>query len=134
VGSWNKDAVETTWKGPVKKGNGLNWTKPFYRSPAYRKKMSDAQRAARAKETSKQRELHNAKAAVAYRINNAFRVFPTESKERRAWVQIGADADAARVRALADYKDFLTLWKNADPDIPILKEAKTEYAKLQQVR
>jgi len=43
----------------------------------------------------------------------------------------GADADAARVRALAVYKDFLTLWKDADPDIPILKEAKAEYAKLQ---
>jgi hypothetical protein len=27
--------------------------------------------------------------------------------------------------------DFLTLWKDADPDIPILKEAKVEYAKLQ---
>jgi DNA-binding winged helix-turn-helix (wHTH) protein/tetratricopeptide (TPR) repeat protein len=43
----------------------------------------------------------------------------------------GADADAARVRALAAYKDFLTLWKDADPDTPILKEAKAEYAKLQ---
>jgi eukaryotic-like serine/threonine-protein kinase len=43
----------------------------------------------------------------------------------------GADADAARVRALAAYQDFLTLWKGANPDIPILKEAKTEYAKLQ---
>jgi tetratricopeptide (TPR) repeat protein len=43
----------------------------------------------------------------------------------------GADADAARVRALAAYKDFLTLWKDADPGIPILKEAKAEYARLQ---
>jgi len=43
----------------------------------------------------------------------------------------GADADAARVRALVAYKDFLALWKDADPDIPILKEAKAEYAKLQ---
>jgi eukaryotic-like serine/threonine-protein kinase len=43
----------------------------------------------------------------------------------------GADADAARVRALAAYKDFLTLWKDADPDIPILKQAKAEYGKLQ---
>jgi DNA-binding winged helix-turn-helix (wHTH) protein/tetratricopeptide (TPR) repeat protein len=43
----------------------------------------------------------------------------------------GAGADAARVRALAAYNDFLTLWKDADPDIPILKEAKAEYAKLQ---
>jgi eukaryotic-like serine/threonine-protein kinase len=42
----------------------------------------------------------------------------------------GADADAARVRALAAYKDFLALWKDADPDIPILKQAKAEYAKL----
>jgi serine/threonine protein kinase/tetratricopeptide (TPR) repeat protein len=42
----------------------------------------------------------------------------------------GADADAARVRALAAYKEFLTLWKDADPGIPVLKEAKAEYAKL----
>ena len=43
----------------------------------------------------------------------------------------GPDAEAARVRALAAYKDFLILWKDADLDIPILKEAKAEYAKLQ---
>jgi tetratricopeptide (TPR) repeat protein/predicted Ser/Thr protein kinase len=43
----------------------------------------------------------------------------------------GADADAARVRALAGYKDFLTLWKDADPDVPILKKAQAEYEKLQ---
>jgi serine/threonine protein kinase/tetratricopeptide (TPR) repeat protein len=43
----------------------------------------------------------------------------------------GADSDAARVRALTAYKDFLALWKDADPDIPILKQAKAEYAKLQ---
>ena len=30
----------------------------------------------------------------------------------------GADADAARVRALAAYKDFLALWKDADPERP----------------
>ena len=34
-------------------------------------------------------------------------------------------------KAKAAYQDFLALWKNADPEIPILKEAKTEYAKLQ---
>jgi hypothetical protein len=32
---------------------------------------------------------------------------------------------------LAAYKDFLDLWKDADPNIPILKQAKAEYAKLQ---
>ena len=37
--------------------------------------------------------------------------------------------DTAKSRAA--YQDFLTLWKDADPDIPILKEAKAEYAKLQ---
>jgi len=38
---------------------------------------------------------------------------------------------AALAKARAAYQDFLTLWKDADPDIPILKEAKAEYAKLQ---
>jgi eukaryotic-like serine/threonine-protein kinase len=35
------------------------------------------------------------------------------------------------VKAKAAYQDFLTLWKDADSDIPILKRAKAEYAKLQ---
>jgi len=34
-------------------------------------------------------------------------------------------------KARAKYQDFLTLWKDADPDIPILKQAKAEYARLQ---
>jgi serine/threonine protein kinase/Tfp pilus assembly protein PilF len=34
-------------------------------------------------------------------------------------------------KAKAAYQDFFNLWKDADPDIPILKEAKSEYAKLQ---
>lgn len=42
----------------------------------------------------------------------------------------GAEADAARTRAIAAYKDFFALWKDADPDIAILKQAKAEYAKL----
>jgi hypothetical protein len=37
--------------------------------------------------------------------------------------------DAAKARTA--YKDFLTLWKDADPDIPILRQAKAEYAKLE---
>jgi len=47
----------------------------------------------------------------------------------RAYVLQG---DTAKARAA--YQDFLTLWKDADPDIPVLKEAKAEYAKLQSSR
>jgi DNA-binding winged helix-turn-helix (wHTH) protein/tetratricopeptide (TPR) repeat protein len=36
-----------------------------------------------------------------------------------------------KTKAKSGYQDFLTLWRNADLDIPILKQAKTEYAKLQ---
>jgi len=36
-----------------------------------------------------------------------------------------------RAKAKAAYQDFLTLWKDADPDIPIYKQATAEYAKLQ---
>jgi hypothetical protein len=36
-----------------------------------------------------------------------------------------------RIKAQTAYRDFLTLWKDADPDIPIFKQAKAEYAKLQ---
>jgi serine/threonine protein kinase/tetratricopeptide (TPR) repeat protein len=43
----------------------------------------------------------------------------------------GADSDAARVRALVAYRDFLSLWKDADPEVPLYKQAKAEYAKLQ---
>jgi hypothetical protein len=43
----------------------------------------------------------------------------------RAYAMAGDTA-----KAKAAYQDFLTLWKDADPDIPILKQAKAEYAKL----
>ena len=35
-----------------------------------------------------------------------------------------------KAAARKSYQDFLTLWKDADPDIPIYKQAKAEYAKL----
>jgi eukaryotic-like serine/threonine-protein kinase len=35
------------------------------------------------------------------------------------------------VKAKSAYQDFLGLWKDADPDVPILQQAKTEYAGLQ---
>ncbi len=42
---------------------------------------------------------------------------------------LAQQSDGAKARAA--YQDFLAVWKDADPDIPILKEAKAEYAKLQ---
>jgi hypothetical protein len=43
----------------------------------------------------------------------------------RAYVLQGEGAKAGTA-----YQDFFTLWKDADPDIPILEQAKAEYAKL----
>jgi predicted Zn-dependent protease len=42
---------------------------------------------------------------------------------------VAAQHEATNARTA--YQDFFALWKDADPDIPILKEAKAEYAKLQ---
>ena len=44
----------------------------------------------------------------------------------RAYVLAGDNA-----KAKTAYEDFLALWKDADPDIPILKQAKAEYSQLQ---
>jgi hypothetical protein len=50
-----------------------------------------------------------------------------------AFVQLGrAEAMSGDIRkARTAYQDFFALWKSADGDIPILKEAKAEYAELQ---
>jgi len=47
------------------------------------------------------------------------------SQIARAYVKIGDTT-----KAESGYRDFLNLWKDADPDIPILRQAKTEYAQL----
>jgi eukaryotic-like serine/threonine-protein kinase len=49
----------------------------------------------------------------------------------RAYALDAAKHPAAREKARAAYQDFLALWKDADPDVPILIQAKAEYAKLQ---
>jgi hypothetical protein len=50
-----------------------------------------------------------------------------------ARLQLGRASALAgdKAAARAAYQDFFTLWKDADPDIPCLKQAKAEYAKLQ---
>ena len=49
----------------------------------------------------------------------------------RAYAIDTATDPSARERARSAYRDFLTLWQNADPDLPIYRQAKDEYAKLQ---
>ena len=50
-----------------------------------------------------------------------------------AHLQLGRAYTIARTpeKARSAYQDFLALWKEADPNVPVLKEAKAEYAKLQ---
>jgi eukaryotic-like serine/threonine-protein kinase len=55
--------------------------------------------------------------------------FPVGSLVHLQWARaklLAKDTESARKA----YQDFLTLWKDADPDVPILKQAKSEYAAL----
>jgi hypothetical protein len=49
-----------------------------------------------------------------------------------AHVQLGRaySLSGDKTKAKSAYQDFLTLWKDADPDIPIVKQARAEYANL----
>jgi len=79
--------------------------------------------------------LHNGSAAAA----EFQKVIDHPGIVREFPVGALAHLGAARAYALqgdtaesrAAYQDFLSLWKDADPDIPILKQVKAEYAKLQ---
>jgi hypothetical protein len=54
---------------------------------------------------------------------------PVDAATRRQLaraLELAGDTTKAR----SAYQDFISSWKDADPDIPILKQAKTEYAKL----
>jgi hypothetical protein len=48
----------------------------------------------------------------------------------RAYALEAAKHPAARDKTRTAYQNFLTLWKDADPDIPIYRQARAEYAKL----
>ena len=67
------------------------------------------------------------------RLRNLHSYFPADPiislarlGQARAYVALG---DKSKSREA--YQDFFALWKDADPDIPILKQAKAEYAKQQ---
>ena len=55
---------------------------------------------------------------------------PVDAAARRQLAR-ALDLAGDKTKATSAYQDFFALWKDADPDIPILKEAKVEYAKLQ---
>jgi eukaryotic-like serine/threonine-protein kinase len=55
---------------------------------------------------------------------------PVESLARLGLAQSRAMSGNTAAAKTA-YQDFLALWKDADPDVPILLQAKAEYAKLQ---
>jgi eukaryotic-like serine/threonine-protein kinase len=84
--------------------------------------------------------LHDGKAAVGecQKFINHYGIvgnFPWGALARlglaRAYALEAATDAAALDQARSAYRNFLTLWKDADPDIPIYKQAKAEYAKLQ---
>ncbi|HZQ55366.1 MAG TPA: serine/threonine-protein kinase [Bryobacteraceae bacterium] len=54
---------------------------------------------------------------------------PVDAMARLQLARAWALADD-KAKAKAAYQDFLTLWKDADPNIPVLKQAKAEYARL----
>ena len=83
--------------------------------------------------------LHDGNAAATefQKFFDRRRICGELSRERRpfgsarAYVLDAAKDPAGDSRARIAYQIFLTLWKDADPDVPVLKEAQAEYAKLQ---
>ena len=75
-----------------------------------------------------------AKAATEYqRILDHKGVDPTSVFYTLASLELGCAyaLQGDTTKAKTAYQDFFATWKDADPDIPVLKQAKTEYAKLQ---
>ena len=67
------------------------------------------------------------KQALAVGLDHFYGTLPGTSASPPIWYAMSGDSAKARIA----YQDFLTKWKDADPDIPMLKEAKVEYANLQ---
>ena len=82
-----------------------------------------------------ERESHNGPAAAAefQKLLDHRGVVQNFVTGSLAHLQIGRAYAMAgdTAKAKTAYQEFFTLWKDADPDIPILKEAKAEYSKLQ---
>ena len=98
-------------------GGFINYVYPAYvRGQAYLK-AHDATAA-----TAEFQKLLNHRGIVGNFVTGAL----AHLQVGRAYAMAGDTA-----KAKTAYQDFFNLWKDADPDIPILKQAKAEYAKLQ---
>ncbi len=73
------------------------------------------------------------KAAAEYqKILDHRGIDPTSPLYSLAWLGVGRACalEGDTLKARAAYQDFFALWKDADPDVPVLKAAKAEYEKL----
>jgi serine/threonine protein kinase len=72
-------------------------------------------------------EVYKAEDIRLHRWSQTTRSFHLPISAWTARMHLQGQTDKSR----AAYQEFLTPWKDADPDIPILQQAKAEYAKLQ---
>jgi tetratricopeptide (TPR) repeat protein len=73
------------------------------------------------------------KAAAEYqKILDHRGIDPTSPLYSLAWLGVGRAyaVQGDTLKARAAYQDFFALWKDADPDVPVLRAAKAEYEKL----
>jgi eukaryotic-like serine/threonine-protein kinase len=107
-------------------GSAITLYPAYFRGEAYLAAHQGAPAAAEFQKVLKYRTLEFGDPVGALAQLGLARAYMLEAQSAQ-----GFDADAARAKARASYQDFLALWKDADPDIPILIAAKSEYAKLQ---
>ncbi len=100
---------------PARPYDGTEYYSPYLRGLAYLQTGSGAEAVAEFQRNIDRRGI------------DVFSIlWPLSHLGKARALALGGDVAASRKA----YEVFLTLWKNADPDIPILKEAKAEYAKL----
>jgi serine/threonine protein kinase len=109
-------------------GSAITLYPAYFRAEAYLAAHQGAPAAAEFQKVLKYRTLEFGDPIGALAHLGLARAYMLEAQSAQG---PDADADAARAKARASYQDFLALWKDADPDIPILIAAKSEYAKLQ---
>ena len=83
-----------------------------------------------AAETEFQKILDHRGVVLNHLTGALARLYLGRARALKAHSLQGPAAEDARAKARVAYEDFLALWKDADPDIPILLQAKNERAKL----